>query len=253
MKAVEQTFSQWQVLFSPASSFLFPLLICFDTRAVNAWRSVGDRLKVSQESKQRKCNYSRSSPTILSGMDVQCKHSVAQKKAHIYIDHLKLAGCLEGLEFWFVFLVLLKHYGPDTCALFRHYSYSFWVLWHFPIRRARCWTDQLWSCKVRHCVKFSPLMADWLCGAGVDSTQWVVHLVFPFAICSGWKTSAGMLNKLLMISIAPENTPPRRFILDFRWRFGFSSMSQAKIAHNWCKSTTHVIFYFYSFKFKLCQ
>lgn len=178
MKAVEQTFSQWQVLFSSASSFLFPLLICFDTRAANAWRSVGDRLKVSQESKQRKCNYSRSSPTLLWGMDVQCKPSVAQKKAHISIDHHKLAGRLAGLEVLFVFLVLLKHYGPNTSALFRHDSYSFsiladarWVLWHFPICRARCWTDQLWLCKVRHRVKFSPLMADWLCGAGVDSTQ----------------------------------------------------------------------------------
>lgn len=168
-------------------------------------------------------------------MDVQCKRSVAQRKAHIYIDHHKLAGRLEGLEFWFVFLVLLKRYGPNTSALLKHNSFSSsiladarWVLWHFPICRARCWTDQLWLCKVRHCVKFSPLMADWLCEAGVDSTQSVVHLVFPFAICSGWKTSAGMLNKLLMISAAQENTPPRRFILDFVSVFVFLRCNKPK-------------------------
>lgn len=61
-------------------------------------------------------------------MDVQRKPSVAQKKAHIYIDHHKLVGRLEGLEFFFVFSVLLKHDGPNTSALFRHNSYSFSIL-----------------------------------------------------------------------------------------------------------------------------
>lgn len=49
-----------------------------------------------------------------------------KKKAHVYIDHHKLAGHLEGLEFFYLFfLVLLKRYGPNTPALFRHNSYSF--------------------------------------------------------------------------------------------------------------------------------
>lgn len=50
-------------------------------------------------------NQSRGNAIIQGAVQQFCKSwmfsvsTVWQKKAHIYIDHLQLAGCLEGLEF----------------------------------------------------------------------------------------------------------------------------------------------------------
>lgn len=108
MKAVEQTFSHWCDFFLPPFSlfsFLFSLLICFDTWAANAWRSVGDRLIVSPKSKQGKCNYSSSSQQFCKRWMSYTVHAVSHKGSDLHggsqilTTTLLVQGHLEGLGF----------------------------------------------------------------------------------------------------------------------------------------------------------
>lgn len=54
----------------------------------------------------------------------------------------------------------------------------------------------------------SPLMADWLCVASVDSTQQVVHLVFLSLFVHSVKFSAGMLISCLGLVLCQNFYPP---------------------------------------------